>query len=162
MINIKNLDILRLTVKFDLFAVAVKEGRYAGGDCNSKCGALYGFSGFDFTYCLDECRIGGQKLLKDKNTAPIAVSAKMARSYDSCVNDYCFYLYLAPPAYSACQVSCYYLGRSGSLDTVSDTMEPYPFTYSKVDGKKFLPDYKPATSNSLPAQPINSGKLLLC
>jgi hypothetical protein len=82
MINIKKFDILRLTEKFDLFAVALKKGRYAGGDCNSKCGSLYGFSGFDFTYCLDECRIGGQKL---------------------------------------------------------------------------LPDYKPATSNSLPAQPINSG-----
>jgi hypothetical protein len=86
MMNIKNLDISRLTVIFYLFAVAVKKGRYAGGDCNSKCGALYGFTGFDFTYCLDECRIGGQKL---------------------------------------------------------------------------LPDYKPATSNSLPAHLINSGKLLL-
>jgi hypothetical protein len=122
---------------------------------------VYGFSGPDFTYCLDECRIGGQKLLKDKNTAPISVSAKMARSYDSCVRDYCSYAIYAWPVYAACQATCYSVGRIGSLDTVSDTMEPYPFTYSKVDGKKFLPDHTPATSNNLPAQPMYSGQFYL-
>jgi hypothetical protein len=116
---------------------------------------VYGFSGPDFTHCLDECRIGGQKLLQEKTTAP------MARSYDSCVRDYCTYLVLLGPAYGACLTTCYFTGRIGSLDTVSDTMEPYPFTFSKVDGKKFLPDHKPATSNSRPAQPINSGQFYL-
>jgi hypothetical protein len=78
---IENLDALTLIVKFYSFAVAAKEGRY-DRDCYGRCGSVYGFSGPDFTSCLDECRIGGQKL---------------------------------------------------------------------------LPDYKPATSNNLPAQPINSG-----
>jgi len=40
-------------------AVAGKEGRYER-DCYNRCGSVYGFSGPDFTYCLDECRVGGQ------------------------------------------------------------------------------------------------------
>jgi len=131
-------------------AVAAKEGRY-DRDCYGRCGSVYGFSGPDFTSCLDECRIGGQKLLQEKTTVPIAVSAKMARSYDSCVRDYCTYLAVLAPAYGACLTTCYFTGRIGSLDTV----EPYPFTYNKADGKKFLP----ATSNSRPTQPKYSGQL---
>jgi hypothetical protein len=89
---------------------------------------VYGFSGPDFLYCLDECRVGGQRLLQDKTTAPIAVSVKTARSYDSCVSDYCGYLTFAPPAYGACLATCYFRGRRAiidPLDTVSIAMEPF-------------------------------------
>jgi hypothetical protein len=88
---------------------------------------VYGFSGPDFTYCLDECRVGGQGRLLEKTTAPIAVTTRTTRSYDSCVRD-CTNLIYIPPAYGVCLTTCYFRGRReiiDPLDALSVAIEPF-------------------------------------